>query len=156
AWRAFQDLAIRSFGTDTAVKDPSRLMRLPGTVTSPDDKKRDRGYTPELTAFTSTGEVYDPDDLRCRLEALNPAASVVTVSRAATRATNVVPASPASADLTELRDALFAIPNDARFDDWEAWNKIGMALWRATGGSEGGFQLLNEWSRSHQRYDQDE
>ena len=43
------------FGTDRKVKDPSRVMRLAGSVSYPDDKKRGDGYVTELTALHVTG-----------------------------------------------------------------------------------------------------
>jgi len=51
----------------------------------------------------------------------------------------------------DLRDALMAIPNDRRFDDWHAWNRMAMAIWSATGGS--GFDLFDAWSSKHPTYD---
>ena len=47
-WRRFQrDLAER-YGTDPAVCNPSRIMRLPGFVTLPNAAKLERGYVSEI------------------------------------------------------------------------------------------------------------
>jgi hypothetical protein len=40
--------------------------------------------------------------------------------------------------------ALKVIPNDNL--EWDDWNDVGMAAWRATGGSEAGLQAFMEWS----------
>jgi hypothetical protein len=56
------------------------------------------------------------------------------------------------ADPLRIATALNAIPN-AGPADWEAWNRIGMAVWRATGGSEIGWQAFNAWSARHASYD---
>jgi predicted P-loop ATPase len=36
---------------------------------------------------------------------------------------------------------------------WAAWNRIGMAFWRASGGSEAGFQAFDALSRKSAKYD---
>lgn len=48
--------------------------------------------------------------------------------------------------------ALSAIPNDGPAD-WESWNKVGMAIWAATGGSALGGEVFNEWSKISPFYD---
>ncbi|MEY4377886.1 MAG: hypothetical protein RJB26_2436, partial [Pseudomonadota bacterium] len=60
------------------------------------------------------------------------------------------PKQPRSEDLWE---AVRGLPNDGRFDSWEAWNRIGMALWAATQGSHEGFQMFDQWSQKHRSYD---
>jgi primase-like protein len=52
----------------------------------------------------------------------------------------------------QLRDLMAAIPNDDA-TDWEEWNRIGMALFDATDGSDFGFELFDEWSQKHYKYD---
>lgn len=51
----------------------------------------------------------------------------------------------------DLREAIAALPNDSRFDDWHAWNRMAMAIWSSTGGS--GFDLFDAWSSKHPTYD---
>ena len=43
--------------------------------------------------------------------------------------------------------ALTVIPNDDR--PWSEWNNIGMAVWRATGGSEEGREAFHTWSEKY-------
>jgi hypothetical protein len=50
------------------------------------------------------------------------------------------------AEPLRIATALNDIPNDGP-PDWEEWNKVGMALWRATGGSEFGCALFEAWSQ---------
>ena len=45
--------------------------------------------------------------------------------------------------------ALAGIPNDA---DWDDWNRVGMAVWRATDGVEEGFAAFDTWSRKFEKY----
>jgi putative DNA primase/helicase len=49
--------------------------------------------------------------------------------------------------------ALEAIPNPDL--GWDAWNAIGMATWRASGGSEAGFSAFDVFSRKSSKYDAD-
>ena len=43
--------------------------------------------------------------------------------------------------------ALAVIPNDTL--NWEAWNRIGMAVWRSSGGSGAGLDAWHDWSVRH-------
>jgi hypothetical protein len=58
------------------------------------------------------------------------------------------PGDDPQADIEPLRKALDVIPNTG---DWDSWNNIGMAIWRATGGSGEGFELFNTWSRKSEK-----
>jgi Bifunctional DNA primase/polymerase, N-terminal/Primase C terminal 2 (PriCT-2) len=49
------------------------------------------------------------------------------------------------ADIASLTLAVAMIPNDEC--SWDEWNRIGMALFAATGGSEEGFKLFDAWSQ---------
>jgi hypothetical protein len=56
------------------------------------------------------------------------------------------------ADPELIADALVIIPNTA---SWDGWARIGLAVFRATGGSEAGFKLFDRWSRKSPKYDAD-
>jgi hypothetical protein len=59
------------------------------------------------------------------------------------------------ADPELIADALAIIPNTAD-TDWERWYTIGMAVFRATGGSPEGFAAWDRWSRKNAtKYDAD-
>lgn len=47
-WRRFQREMAEWYGTDPAVCNPSRVMRLPGFVTHPNSAKQERGYVSEM------------------------------------------------------------------------------------------------------------
>ena len=48
-WRVMQERLITKFGSDKAICNPSRVMRLAGTVAYPSKTKEIRGYVPETT-----------------------------------------------------------------------------------------------------------
>ena len=54
-----------------------------------------------------------------------------------------------TAPLSELKAAMAVIPNTDL--DWNAWNRIGMALWLASSGQ--GFDAFDTWSRKSSKYD---
>jgi hypothetical protein len=61
----------------------------------------------------------------------------------------------ADADLEEIEAALMAIPNDASVN-WAEWNRIGMAMFAATGGSAAGEAMFDRWSQKYPGYDADD
>lgn len=51
AWRDMQSAIARHFGSDPSVINPSRIMRIGGTISWPSTKKVAKGYIPELTTI---------------------------------------------------------------------------------------------------------
>lgn len=51
AWKAVQKSIAASLGTDAMVVNPSRIMRVAGTVSWPNEDKTNRGYTSELVTM---------------------------------------------------------------------------------------------------------
>jgi Protein of unknown function (DUF3987)/Primase C terminal 2 (PriCT-2) len=66
------------------------------------------------------------------------------------------------AAIDDLKAALDVIPNPnpswgLKQDTWIEWNNIGMAIWRASGGSDEGLEAFKDWSRKWAtKYDEDE
>lgn len=48
-WSEVQSKLIGYFGSDPAIKNPSRIMRMAGTISYPKEDKISRGYIPEIT-----------------------------------------------------------------------------------------------------------
>jgi putative DNA primase/helicase len=59
------------------------------------------------------------------------------------------------ADPLRVAVALQAIANNGPAD-WEFWNRVGMAAWRATGGSNLGFEAFDHWSQRNTAYSAEE
>lgn len=54
-------------------------------------------------------------------------------------------------DVADIDAALEAIPNAER--GWDRWNAVGMAVWRASGGSDAGMEAFDYWSQKSRKYD---
>jgi hypothetical protein len=74
---------------------------------------------------------------------------LVALAKANDTDTPHVPNKECEAELELLFAALAAIPNDDV--DWETWNVVGMAIWRASGGA--GFSVFDTWSQKCGKYD---
>ena len=51
AWTAVQKTIANKFKTDKAVSNPSRIMRIPGTISFPPERKQARGYVTEIVTL---------------------------------------------------------------------------------------------------------
>jgi hypothetical protein len=60
AWEVTQRNIAATLGTDRAVVDPPRIMRLAGTINWPKPSKRNKGYIAELTTIGIYGEDERP------------------------------------------------------------------------------------------------
>src|SRR5579872_5975361 len=58
---------------------------------------------------------------------------------------------PLAEDMLDVLAALSAIPNHDVA--WVEWNRIGMAIWRATGGSELGYAAFAVWSAKSSKFE---
>jgi hypothetical protein len=59
------------------------------------------------------------------------------------------PGEEPEAEPERIAAALAVIPNNV---DWDGWNNIAMATWRATGGSAEGFAAFDAWSKKSPKY----
>lgn len=82
AWRDVQQSIAHTLNTDPVVINPSRIMRVAGTVSWPDDKKKAKGYVPEIvTMRTEFSTDRDPVPFE-RLMRTFPKVKGVTSSQA--------------------------------------------------------------------------
>jgi RecA-family ATPase len=106
AWREVQKSIAASLQTDPAVINPSRIMRVAGTVSWPNKKKQDKGYVPELvTMRTQFSTDRDPQPME-RLTRAFP--------KLETQAASTI-----SIDLgQQAMDRQLAVQNVLAGDDW--------------------------------------
>jgi hypothetical protein len=137
---------VESYGSDASAKDISRVLRLPGFL-------HQKGAPHLVRIVEAPGRRYSREQI---VAAFPPVAD-------AARKANGEGDDPFSTFADALREppsleklaaALNAIPNnpDTSRDDWV---KIGLALHCATGGSEDGFSLFDQWSQLWEGYDAD-
>jgi hypothetical protein len=128
-FRAVQKAIIGRFNSDPSVHDLPRVMRLPGFF-----------HCKEKPFLIRIFETRDAPPYPARV-----------FERA-----KVEKHTPGEQDKITLLDmwkaasALEVIPNDDL--DWHEWNRIGMAVWRATGGSEYGFKAFDTFSAKSSKY----
>ena len=51
AWTAVQKTIANKFKTDKTISNPSRIMRVPGTISFPPERKQARGYVTEIVTL---------------------------------------------------------------------------------------------------------
>lgn len=101
-WRAMQVRVAAHFNSDRSVINPSRIMRVGGTVTHPAKKKRERGYVSELTTFRNE---YDEPRAPVTLDQMGrvfKAAAPVQVPLSS-NTTFEIDAAPATLDRDQMR-----------------------------------------------------
>lgn len=77
AWTGIQKAIAARLSTDRTVVNPSRIMRLPGTVNWPTEKKAEKGRVPELaTLRTEYDDDRDPVTFDQMLRAFGPGPSL--------------------------------------------------------------------------------
>jgi predicted P-loop ATPase len=63
---------------------------------------------------------------------------------------------PRTASIEQIRAAFAVIPNNdtnpGNNTNWHEWNTRGMAIYRATAGSDDGFAIFDAWSRKSKKY----
>ena len=110
AWRDVQKSIAHSLKTDEMVVNPSRIMRVAGTVSWPSEKKKQKGYTPEIvTMRTEFSTDRDPVPFERMMRAF-PAVKQVTTSTSD---------APFSIDLgKQAMDRAMAEQSIMQGDDW--------------------------------------
>ena len=93
-WRLMQAQIAAHFGSDGSVINPSRIMRVGGTVTYPDSKKQARGYVKEVatlrTEYEDTRHPVTIDQMR-RVFGSTPGANPAPTLQIATNADGYAP-----------------------------------------------------------------
>ena len=106
AWREVQKSIAASLQTDPAVINPSRIMRVAGTVSWPNQKKQDKGYVPEMVTMRT--------DFKDEREAQ----PIERLARAFPK-TETKPTSSLDIDLgQQAMDRQMAVQNVLAGDDW--------------------------------------
>ena len=90
AWTGIQKAIAARLSTDPTVVNPSRIMRLPGTINWPTDKKAAKGRVAELTTLrTDYDDDREPVSFDQMLRAFGPGPSSVPLSQQAQAASGL-------------------------------------------------------------------
>lgn len=154
AWRDMQSAIARHFGSDPSVINPSRIMRIGGTISWPSVKKRGKGYVEELTTIrTEYPEPREPVTMDQMARAFASSATDAaplqqkTATASALFQIDTGNSSPTSA--SEVRELLSYITPDCGYQDWLS---VLMGLHDKFSGSDLGLSIADEWSARGTKY----
>ena len=155
-WRQMQISIARHFASDGSVINPSRIMRVGGTISYPDSRKRQRGYVNELTTirteYPDEREPVSMDQMQRVFAAAQPAQP--RLSEMATPAPRqgglqIDTGNSSQTSESEVRELLSYIPPDCGYQDWLS---VLMGLHDKFSGSELGLSIADEWSAGGTKY----
>ena len=139
------ELAALYVGTDRSAASPVHPHRFPGTW-------HQKG-TPRLSRVIKCrpDAEIDLDEACAKLKEANEAVFGPSSRAPAKRAYTAL---AAQVPIEKIRRAMAFVPNDIG-KNWEEFNRMGMALYRASGGSQEGLELFLEWSRKSELHNED-
>ena len=135
--REARELATELVGGDSTNMSIVHPIRWPGSC--------HRKGTPRLAKIIASSDDSEID-LTEAVERLRDAAGAATFTGFGFKTTN---GKLGAADHAAVASALAVIPNKDL--PWNEWNRIGMATWAATDGSEVGRKAFHEWSASRRK-----
>jgi putative DNA primase/helicase len=141
--RRARDIATLIAGGDPTGCPPVHPLRWPGSW----NHKVDPPVMAKIIEENSNATV-DLADALAALEDAAQAANLPTPKSAPYLAADDLPA-----DLAQLAEWLSFYPTAGLYH-WRDWNNAGMAIHRATGGSEAGYQLFRAWSETSRFYNE--
>jgi RecA-family ATPase len=135
----------------------ARLNGLFGGILAPESFTLSQAYYFGSVNGNLAHQAIVVDGLQCLDQADELDASAIGKPNGATQTT---PSGNPEAPIEDIRAALAIIPNPVpswgAAASWVEWNNFGMAVWRASGGSEEGFEEFDKWSKKSLKYDGDE
>ena len=137
-----RDLAQKLVRADASAAPLVHPLRWPGSW--------HRKAAPKLARIVALRESAEID-LGDALERLRDAA-LAAGQESATASEHE--AGEPQADPLDVAAALVVIPNDDI--EWPAWNRVGMAVWAATGGSTSGLAMFLAWSEKSKKHNEPE
>jgi RecA-family ATPase len=153
-WEAVQRRIAAVLSTDPTVVNPSRIMRLPGFVNWPTDKKREKGRVAELATFrTKYDDIREPVSVDQMVRVFGSSALVAaplqqtTASRGALFQIDTGNSSPPTE--SEVEELLSYITPDCGYADWLS---VLMGLHDKFGGSDLGLAIADRWSAKGMKY----
>jgi hypothetical protein len=148
AWSQTQKGLAATFGSDPTVTNPSRIMRVAGTVSYPDAKKANRGYIPELVSLSANDPT--PVDAAGFAAAYRPPpkpASEPVQTTLPVTSEHHTDGSVPLAVVAQALDAISPIIGQGRRQEWLA---LAMATKAANPGAR---NLFDQWQRQSPQYE---
>ena len=133
-------LAAILVGGDTTAAPPAHPLRWPGSW-----NLKAAPRIAKIAAGNQASEVH-LEDVLIKLQEAVEASGLERQARVGERTS-----SDPEAPLEQIASALLAIPNHDVA--WNDWNRLGMAAWRASGGSSAGLEAWSAWSDKSDKHD---
>jgi hypothetical protein len=133
-----RQIAAQLVGADKTAANPVHPLRWPGSW--------HRKEVPRLANIVTLNDDAEIE-LGDTLNRLREAAALAGIDPSS----DPRPGPDAVADIIDVVSALAIIPNPDL--PWAEWNRKGLAIWRATGGSEEGREAFHKWSSKSGKYD---
>lgn len=141
-FKALQQRLIRAYGSDN-VHDLPRVLRVPGFI--------HRKVKDEMWSARFLSRLVDARErARYTTEAAVAGLPEAKERERAQQDDGQDYERQPQADIGRIAMAMAVIPNNDR--DWDPWNDVGLAVYRATGASEQGFRIFDAWSRQSSKY----
>lgn len=137
-----RDLAARLTGADPTGKPVVHPLRWPGSWNTKAKPK-----LAHIVALNETAEIHLDEALEALVEA---------VEAAGLAAASIPQSSKPEASLPLLESAMQAIPNAGKDIHYDQWIRLGYAAYRASGGSDAGYAMWDQWSRKSEKYNASE
>lgn len=145
SWSSTQAALAQEFGTDQTIKNPSRVLRLAGTVSYPPPHKQERGYVTELTALTNGGSDVCRDSFAASFPYTAPACEIPPIM-----ARDSLRDACGNVPIKVIQAAFDAIPALMGKGNRDKWLDISMC---ACDANPKCFPEFDTWQRQSDRYD---
>jgi hypothetical protein len=135
-----REIAARLVGGDPTAAPPAHPLRWPGSW-----NRKAKPRLAKIFAGNPQAEVH----LEWAIERLEEAVEAAGLGRTANDGPRA--SGTPTADMQHVASALAHMTNVDL--GWEAWNRIGMAAWRASGGNQAGLDAWCEWSAKSAKHE---
>ena len=140
--RLARDMACRLTGGDPTGKAICHPYRWPGSWNT-----KAVPVLARIVTLNAQAEIH----LAEAIDALSDAIEVEGLAKV-----GLPRSSTPEAPLSLLQSAMAVIPNPGREVHYDAWIRLGYAIYRATGGSDDGKELFDQWARKSDKYNEAE
>jgi len=139
---------LTELGSDPNATKTTQVLRIPGFFHQKKDEAKGLTGQPHRVRIVERNDI--PRYTEAEIKAAFPAPASTIYKNGSTNPFLQGEPQNLEADVGLVAAALDVIPNDN--PDWDWWNRVAMAVFGATGGSDVGFNLFDRWSQKWPGY----